>query len=181
MPVEPPSASAAPEPPANVQVLQGSPVSRVEPRVGDTPAEPLEEAAQQPAESPPAPGFAPLVPPVVGALRDVRLTVPIAELLPPATPGTQLARPPVQAQRLDGMEGIVAGQEAEIRRLEQSLAEAERIGDIDDARLRRGRLAQLRRVHGGLEKQLTRMRAEAASATNTPPSDATARTAGDVP
>jgi len=178
MPVEPPSASAAPEAPANVQVLQGSPVSRVEPRVGDTPAEPLEEAAQQPAEPPPAPGFAPLVPPVVGALRDVRLAVPISNVLQPGTPG---ARPPAQAQRLDGMEGIVAGQEAEIRRLEQSLAEAERIGDIDDARLRRGRLTQLRRVHGGLEKQLTRMRAEAASATNTPPSDAPARTAGDVP
>jgi hypothetical protein len=150
------------------------------PRVPEEPAAALAEGEDEPAAPPaPPPEFIPALPPAVGALRDVRLAVPMVEVL--GAPGARGARPPVQAQRLDGMEGIVAGQEAEIRRLEESLAEAQRIGNIDDARLRRGRLAQLRRVHGGLEKQLARMREEAASATNAPPSDAPARTAGDVP
>ncbi len=153
-----------------------------DPSAPDESGEALAEGEAAPAEPPaPPPEFIPVMPPAVGTLRDVRLAVPMAEVVGGSTPGARGARPPVQEQRLDGMEGIVAGQEAEIRRLEESLAEAERIGDIDDARLRRGRLAQLRRVHGGLERQLTRMRTEAASATNAPPSDAPARTAGDVP
>jgi hypothetical protein len=155
------------------------PPAVLDPRVLAAPEEPMAEG-EAPAAPPPQPEFIPVMPPTVGALRDVRLAVPMADVLGGGASGARGARASVPAQRLDGMEGIVAGQEAEIRRLEASLAEAERIGDIDDARLRRGRLAQMRRVHGGLEKQLVRMRAEAASATNAPPADAPARTPGDV-
>jgi hypothetical protein len=147
---------------------RAAPVASVDPPAAVVLDDTSEEGEPEASAPPASPAFAPLVPPAIGELRDVRLAVPMAEVVG-GVPGARSARPPVQEQRLDGMEGIVAGQEAEIRRLEESLAEAERTGNIDDARLRRGRLAQMRRVHGGLEKQLTRMRAEAASTTNGPP------------
>lgn len=109
----------------------------------------------------PAHRGAPVVPPAASALQGVHMAVPIAQVLAPGAPVTP---PPVAEQRLDAMESLVAGQEAQLRQLEGTLAEAERTGDVDGARLRRDRLATLRRVHGTLRTQLERMRAERAAA-----------------
>lgn len=136
---------AAPPPAVEVDSAEGVPEADADPS-----GEVVPEAAPRGA-----------VPPAASALQGVRLAVPIAQALDPTA---RPVRPPIADQRLDAMENMVAGQEAQIRRLEASLAEAERIGDIEGARLRRGRIATLRRIHGTLDTQLERMRTEHAAA-----------------
>ena len=95
------------------------------------------------------------------ALRRVQLSVPMAQVL---QPGVRTPRPPLATQRLEAMENMVAEQEAQIRQLEGTAAEAERAGDTEGARLRRERLVILQRLHGTLRTQLESMRAERAAA-----------------
>ncbi len=165
----------APAPDVQPAASPTAPAARAVPGALDPLAAPVGEAPR--ADEGSAVGVAPpplmpLVPNAVRALRAVHLAVPIADVLAPAGPGATGPRPSVAEERLDGMEGMVAGQEAQIRRLETALAEAERIGDIDGARLRRGRLAEVRRIHAGLAGQLARMRDGRAASPNPPPAAA---------